>query len=384
MIRMLSARTEEIDDAEYAVEDILAQLEPESSLLKNSVGIMTMHADAVKNGVMAAVCRVLPFDVIGCTTLGCGTDRGSGMMQLSLSVITSDELEFSAVLSGPVASGEGEIYRAYREAERDLPSPPSLVLAFVPLISEMAGELMLDELSSATGNIPVFGMVSCDHTLESRHSSVMKNGEYARDSAALLLISGNISPRFFIAAFDNKKLQKQRAIVTSSEGGVIKNINNVTALEYLQSINLAKDDGLEGVQAIPFLVDCNDGTEPFAVAVYSLTPEGYAVCGGRIPEGSTLAISSLGYENVMSTSESVLGKITDISGLNGLLLFPCMSRNMTLGSSYMDEFDKFSELISGRLSYHAAYAGGELCPVRTSGGELTNRFHNMTLIACAF
>ena len=67
MIKMLTAFTEEADDVEFAVSEILEQLNLDG-LLAGSVGIIHCHADFIDGGVVAALGERLPFDVVGCST----------------------------------------------------------------------------------------------------------------------------------------------------------------------------------------------------------------------------------------------------------------------------------------------------------------------------
>ena len=129
MIRKLTAQTTDDDDVDFAVAEILQQLDLENRLLKNSVGILTCYADFLEGGVIPALCERLPFDVVGVTTLGTGTEKTAELLALTLCVLTSDDVSFSAVLSGALTEEhERRIQAAYDKAAEALPDDPALVL----------------------------------------------------------------------------------------------------------------------------------------------------------------------------------------------------------------------------------------------------------------
>ncbi|MDR2738996.1 MAG: hypothetical protein LBB68_04085 [Treponema sp.] len=70
MIKVLNACTAEIDDVDLAVSEILEQLDVPGNLRNNSIGIIACYYEFIETGVVAEICKRLPFDVVGCTTLG--------------------------------------------------------------------------------------------------------------------------------------------------------------------------------------------------------------------------------------------------------------------------------------------------------------------------
>ncbi|MDL2274366.1 FIST C-terminal domain-containing protein, partial [Oscillospiraceae bacterium OttesenSCG-928-G22] len=156
-------------------------------------------------------------------------------------------------------------------------------------------------------------------------------------------------------------------------------------IEYARTLGLTADDGsIEGMSAIPFLVDFGDGTPPLARAIYQVTPEGYASFGGDMPVGATLAIGSLDYNDVIESALTTTKSALETGKENGMLLFPCLSRNLALGGDVTAELKKIHDTLGGRVPHMAAYSGGEICPVYGPDGTPVNRFHNFTFIACVF
>lgn len=103
-----------------------------------------------------------------------------------------------------------------------------------------------------------------------------------------------------------------------------------------------------------------------------------------MPINATLSISSIDYENVMTTSAGIIERILEKQEVHGALLFSCVGRNYVLGTRTLDEMKLLSDKLSGAVPFQAAYSGGEICPLVDNDRIMKNRFHNDTIIACIF
>ena len=383
-MRMLNAWTLEADDPKVALAELLQQLDLEHSLLADSAGFITCSYDYVETGVLRAICEALPFEVVGCTTLTNANNEQIGTMLLCLTVFTADDCRFETGVTAPLAKDLYEtVDAAFGAAAARLDEPPGLVLAFLPMISSLGGELILAALDKAADGAPIFGTNACDFdTAYYSNSFTIHNGDCARDRLAFLLISGNVNPHFVVMSTSEQNLHKQQAIITSSEGSIMREINGMSASEYFSSIGLMQGNGVEGLSSIPFVVNYNDGTQPVGRAIYLINDDGSAVCAGIMPEGGTLSIGRMDVDDILLTAEQSLRKLLACDGLCGVIMFPCLGRNMVLGVNPFAEVEKARDVMDDRLPWHLAYSGGEACPVDSANG-LVNRFHNFTFIACA-
>ena len=383
MLKMLTAFTDEVDDAEFAVREILDQLDLNKNLRKNSVGILFCYTDFIGTGVMKAVCEALPFAVVGCTTMANSATQGAGMAALSLGVLTSDQVQFSAIRSSPLTdTPDASVREAFYRGKQGHGEDPALIIAFAPL-QHTGGEVMADAVFTVAENIPILGLVACDHTLEYENSYTIFNGSAEKDSASMVFIYGDIRPRFFLKVISDEKIQKQKAIITDSEGGVLREVNGMPLMQYMEMLGVSKNNGIENIGVVPFILKYTDGTPPVARAIYKITPEGHAECGGKMPVGATLAVGRLDMDDILKTAWSTVTEAMNDKTPNALLMFPCMSRDLALGADYLAEIDIIQKTVGKSCPYLLAYAGGELCPDFDDSGKLINRFHNFTFIACA-
>ena len=386
-MKVLSAITYEIDVAEVAVAEVLEQLNIKENLMASSFGFITCYAEFIETGVVAAICAALPFDVLGITTLASATADACDYLALTVTVYTGDDVKFSCAHTGSLSDKQKEpIAEAYQAALARLSEPPVMMMVVAPLINHVGGEKLLEILDEVTGGLPVFGTLAIDNTQDYHLTKTIFNGVASRTSLALVLISGAVKPRFFIKALSEENAQKQKAIITDSTGNVLKAVNDVSFMEYLGTLGMhAGEREVEGLNTIPILVNYNDGTPPAIRAIYLVTEEGHAVCGGSMPLGSTLAIGSITHDDVIDAAEELAADIKAAltqSGASGVMMFPCLSRALVLGPNREGEMRTVMKGLNGALPFVFAYSGGEICPVSGKGGELVNRFHNFTLICC--
>ncbi|MCL1916407.1 MAG: FIST C-terminal domain-containing protein [Desulfovibrionaceae bacterium] len=381
MLKVITASTTEIDEPEDALAEILKQIDVKNGLLANAVGIVTCYYEFIVTGVLEELRKNLPFEVIGCTALGSATNNGYSMEQLSLTVLTSDEIRFATSISPEISKGntDAPLQEAWRQGRAKLPGDPGLIIAFAPIMSDISGDYMLRKLDEICGGLPIFGTLSNDSSPNFQESRTFLNGEVHQGKIALLQLYGPVKPRFFVSSVSIKNIHHQKALVTESDGYFIKKVNNLTFIDYLASIGVRKET-LDTLTTLPFMVDYGDGTPPVALAIYSILPEG-ALCGGEIPSGAGITFTEIDYNSVMDTAADALGQALDYAeknGANGILAIPCMTRSLMIMPNSEDEMLKTFDAIGRKLPFMLFYSGGEICPLYNKEGVAVNRFHNYT------
>jgi hypothetical protein len=156
-------------------------------------------------------------------------------------------------------------------------------------------------------------------------------------------------------------------------------------VDYLASIGLRKeeDGSISGLNTFPLIVDYGDGTAPVARAVFAMTPEGYAVCGGNIPPGSILSIGHFDTTEILDTTEQTVKTALQTGNHNAALIYSCVGRFYAQGLDHEGEMNRIVKCMrESGVPYLASYSGGELCPVYNSDDKTINRNHNNSIIIC--
>lgn len=388
MIRMLTASTMEIDEIDLAVSEILQQLNLSENLLSNSLGILNCHEDFMISGVLNALCEKLPFPVIGNTTAGNAVPNQASTLQLCISVLTSDKLEFETVLQDgiTVSNAVAPIQSGYQSAFNKRNDTPALVYAILPFFEDLGAEVLAKALFDVVGDVPVYGGITCNHTISTEGASTFLNGQVHQDAAVFALIYGDIKPRFIYSAFPKEKYQLYSGLVTQAQGHVVNTINDKPAEEYMKHIGLTEHGGLDDelIKTIALSVDYQDGTEQVVRAILNFTNDGSMTCCGIIPQGASISVGMIDRDEVLQTARKTLNEETTKYATTGLIAVSCMARELALGLDSTAELELLDEVTCGKYPFHGYYSAGEICPQYTSDGKTINRFHNFTFTACVF
>ncbi len=388
MIKSFTAYTGEVDDVAGALAELNEQLGLEGNLLANTVGIVSCYAEFLDSGVVKALCESLPFEVVGTTTITCGTRGEYGDTGLSLLVLTSDDVRFATALTAPIPGEEAAPFEAcYKEAAAKLPEKPVFMFSFSPLMQTVGTDFYVDTMSVITGNLPNFGTLAVDHNPDYHASQVIYGGEGYRDRYAIVLLSGNVAPKFFVGNVSDQKVFGEKAVVTAAHGNQLETVNGVSVVDYMQTLGLEKDENgqIAGSNAFPFIVDYNDGTQPVARAIFAFTPEGHAICGGNFPVGATLTVGAFDPEEIKATTRHTLQTALATPGAGVFLLYSCIGRYFALGYDPMAEIEEVTAMMKDtQRPYLMSVSGGEICPVYLKDGATLTRNHNNTFVVCAF
>jgi hypothetical protein len=385
-MNMITAHTFEMDFVDDAVQEVLQQLNIGEDFSSNAIGVITCHAEFVRTGVVEALCKSLPFPVLGCTTLGSASGGREGHQLLAISVLSGDDIEFSVALSDVISEGNiaRPIDEAYNRALAGLSEPsPVLALAFVPFIASIDGSKLFKNLARSCGDTAVYGTLSCSENADLSGSLTIWNGDAVEDVMAIALIRGNIKTRFFVTSVDDDRMGKQKGRITDAEGSLIRTVNDMPTIDFIETCGIAKDSVLKAPSSIPVMIDYMDGSGTLACGLYNVTPEGYIHIGADVTVGASLSIGTQEYNGIISTLETLLDRMLKETDPAGILMLPCLSRSIMLGMNSEDELRAAVKKLGGEIPYHIGYSGGEICPVYVDG-KTRNRFHNFTFTACVF
>jgi hypothetical protein len=380
---MYSAFTEEIDEFDDAIDELLEQIDL-SRLKKNSAGLINCHYDFIDSGAAVAIAKRLPFDVIGMTTMSSGTNGDFGMYRLALTVLTSDDVTFEAVrLPGVTEDNYEEVIRkGYTKVRDTLEEDPKFIISYVPYLANLSAAEAVYALDDAVNGVPIFGSVTIGEDMKYSDCRTILNDEVDRDAIVMLLISGEVEPKFIVTSIPERNIRENRAIITDAEGCVMKTLNDVPVIDYMADLGIILKQ--EDATTTPFMVYHDEGSEPVALGIFTVNEDGSAILGGRAPKGAKVAIGRIDQVGIVDTANETIDKIRNSGTLNGLLMHPCVTRFIMLAPNQNDEHDTVLKRLDDSFPYMLGYSGGEICPVMGDDGKYHNRFHNYTFSACVF
>jgi hypothetical protein len=388
MIRVLTAYTREIDDIKTATAEILKQLDLEGRLLRNSVGILTFHPDFLETGVVKVVSEALPFDSIGGTTNNVAVSGVMGNLEdpmLIVSVLTSDDVVFRAGVSGAIKDDpQASMRELYSRLAPPSAGKPSLLLMLATISDKVGGDDFVEALDAASGGTPVFGaLVSSPHQPDLACIATCWNGESHTNALVLIAMFGDAKPEFVLSFIPDERVLRQRSIITRSEKNQIQEINGLVPIKYLESIGLVEKDGgsIVDLGSFPAVLTLSDGSQVVR-SIYKTTEEGYVLSFGATPQDARVGFSDIDGEFVRQSARETATRIAAAAGGRSALIFSCTARQWALGTRMNMEIEELAGCLDGSLTYYFAYSIGEICPVRNQDGQLVNRFHNFSIIAC--
>jgi hypothetical protein len=380
MIKMLTAYTEEIDDANIAVEEIQQQLG--DKLLSNSVGIIHCFADFAESGVLEAICKSLPFNTVGCSTTSSSVHGMTSAMALTISVLTSDDINFACGMSDVIADNIDkpieELYGTLSSGGKN----PTLILTYIPYTINYGGDDFIEKITKCSDGVPMFGTIACSNYASKKDSKsfTVCNGTTSHSSLVLLFIIGDIKPEFHSVSVIEEDIFEEKSVVTKSNKNVLQEINGISALKYFEDKGLVENKIITGFQTMPLILYLEDGSRLLRAAV-NINEAGEIVLGGTIPPNSKMGIAEINSEGIISMAKKFSAEIQQRYKGRSMLCYCCVARTWVLVGRFLDEYKAVSSNILD-IPYLMAASNGEVFPEKKRKGQLVNQLYNYTLIAC--
>ena len=382
MITMYTARTSEIDEIDEAIDEIKSQIDF-GALKKNSGGLIFCHIDFVESGVVAALCEALPFNVIGMTSMANADEHGYSLFELSLTVLTSDEVSFEAGMTGSITPDnyKDEVTRLYNGTRARTDSDPAMIFTFMPYMRDVAGYEVVAVMDEVCRGAPLWGSITNNIDFNYETVQTICNGKNLPGGVAMMFVTGPVTPEFIVESIPERNISNNRGIVTKSERAVLREVNDLPILEYLADIGLVITK--ENVTTTPLMVYYDGAAEPVALGFYTLFDDGSLLSGGELPVGTSFAVGSIDAEGIFESAEKGLTRILARKDRQATLLLPCVTRYIMLAPDQESELRLIKEqLCNDGRPFMMGYSGGEICPMRGPDGKYHNRFHNYSFCAC--
>ena len=400
-MRSIVAVTNEMDDAEEAVRDLLEQVNDKGPLGKNSCGFVYCDVEMDHEAFTAMLKEKFPFEITGCTSIAnFDTEHGSQIISAVLVILTADDATFSAAVTDALTRENlrQELEGAYKKTASALGEQGKLLFLVPPFNDATPLDDYVDILSGVSGDIPIFGGLPSSNVADG-DILMYANGRPYADRAVVVLVGGNVRPLFSVqnvlSAFS-----EQKHTVTKAKDNVIYTVEEMAFVDYLKSIGMSVDDLIEqGDLAVyastPLKVylnknDYNDGI-PVVRTIKTLNPEdGSGVLFGSISEKSTISIATMKRQDIqdscMMAIKEILEKISESREdytYTTLICVSCGGRYMVMADDKDIEGNIILENLPKNLTLSGFYAYGEICPTGVRDGKAINRVHNESIVMCA-
>ncbi|MDR2351978.1 MAG: FIST C-terminal domain-containing protein [Deltaproteobacteria bacterium] len=400
-MRILRATAGELEEPHEALAQINSAVEKQGGLLKYTVGLVSCNFEFLDTGTFCYLAENLNFPIFGLTTTSNATNGEVEPFQFSLLIFTSDLEQFSLGLSDPfvdptippqeenvnakILRTRKNFEKLYQEGISQLSGPPTLGIVCFPLIYGFSDEILTQSLFRLT-QIPFFGSFPVEnyHAQRRRYPSVLFHEEDYQDRAALLLFQG-ITPKFFYTDTFKDSIARQKAIITKSEGNILREVNDRPVVDFLLELGMVQKNLLLSINSNPFVI-YKKNTEKYQPRIaHELLPDGGILCNGPLPQGSILSLGIMDKEGILNSAQTLFERVKNFPGLTGALIYSCLNRQLNL---FWDDFREI-KLLDSMMGEDAppwlmSYSGGEICPTRGPEGDMVNSFLNLSAIALAF
>jgi hypothetical protein len=385
MIKMLTAHTEEVDDIDAAVQNILDKLDLNNQALKYSVALVHCYYEFLDSGVVRELASRLPFDLAGITTVSLSVPGFINDFGLTVSVLTSNDVEFAADMSSPVGEDPSiPLKELYARLTKKLSKKPSLLFSFFPLVQHIGGDELVAGVDAVSGGLPQFGTLSISEDSGYNLCATIYNGKSEHSSVVVVALAGDVKPEFLTVSVDDEIVSREKAIITRANRNVVQRINDMPATKYMESIGLTSEANTEWAD-LPVVIYPEDGTRLIRATLASDAEDGL-VLAGTAPVNSRIAFSSIDADKVKLSAETIfkraLAAAKSGNESRSILIYSCVSRFWTLGMGEKAEHEIAEKILGDSVPYHLVYSGGEILPSVLQDGTVINHQQNFSVVIC--
>jgi hypothetical protein len=384
MVKMYTAFTNQIDNPEAAVREILEQLKLEENKLKNTIGIVHFYYEFVETEGCKAIVEALPFELVGCVSSYVGINKQYGDIALTVTMLTSDDVNFSirtieGINGKSIEQVGDEVVQMCKEL--CIEEKPKLIMPFLSMATSFTADNLIDIVNTLPDQPPFFGTIGFDMSIvvasnTSTHCTLV-NGKISPDTHVYVAFYGNFEPKFHVtSAFF--EFQSGSVDVTDVSGNILKTLGGMPALEYLTKQGIMMD---KSIRLLPAILTYPNGTKVVRAFLGVVEGTQFIRASSFIKPGAKITFAHLDSDKTVASAAHLVKEITKTKA-NNAIMHSCAARAMALGTKYFAEAEKIDE--NATFNYSLAYSGGEICPIWDNEGEMINTLHGYTIVACTF
>ncbi|MDR3230231.1 MAG: FIST C-terminal domain-containing protein [Synergistaceae bacterium] len=401
-MRSIVAVTDEMDNAEAAVQELWDRIVENGPLGKNCCGFVYCDVEMPHEEFTAALKKKLPFEVVGCTSIAnFDAKNGAQILSAVLVVLTGDDVRFGVALTDTLTPENlrQELSAACEKTRTAVGEPGKLLFLVPPFNDVVPLDEYVDTLSELTGGIPVFGGLPSSNVADG-DILMYADGRVFTDRAAIVLVGGNVRPIFSVQNVLSD-LSEQKHVISKAEKNVVYTVEEMTFTDYLRQAGLPVDDLIaQGDLAVyvstPLKVNMSQDNDqdkvPIVRTIKTLSlADGSGVLFGAISENSVVSIVTMKRQDIQESCRMAVKEIQDkIEAARGdgytystLLCVSCGGRYMVMGDDKDIEGNILVENLPSGMTLSGFYAYGEICPTIYENGTALNRVHNESIVMCA-
>ncbi|MDL2300517.1 FIST C-terminal domain-containing protein [Clostridiaceae bacterium OttesenSCG-928-D20] len=382
MLNSYTLMTNVIDEKDIAVAELLEQYS-KLSLRKNTIGIIICHPDYKASGIVSEISEKLPFPIHGYTTFAQACSKGTGIFSLSITVLTSDDISFSAEMTEDIISEvpvDAPIEKAYSRLKGSLQVQPKLIMGFVPTDLSRPGDQYIRAFNrlvdDSSAFMPLFATYPNDMALDVGKTYTIFDGSFYEHRFVMIGFAGNIEVCFEVAYFDLKNLSMGKKRITKSHSNIVSEIENQPVMRFIEENGFSEDL----IDAVPFIVEDAKTGDKMCRVCAGYTAE-YMHFVAEIPENSYINVGIWSKDTILSTAREKLENVKRFAGDKGVyFVFSCMNRYHELASTSDSEIDLVIDVFGKDITFAMGHAAGEISPF---GYGRESRMHNNAMIICA-
>lgn len=395
-MRSAFAITEEID-MQDAANELIASIKAKLEFGKNACGLLYYDYEMDGNTLSAYLHAELGINILGCSTIATlDNENGYKDMSALLTVLTADDCEFHVGISEALTNenAKQKINETFVKTQEKTRVKPQLAFVLFPCNTNIVFDKHITDLSEMSDHVPIIGGIPSSSS--SIEKSIVFNGSYYLQMAAILLITGNIHPLISLANVITT-ISDRKDDITKAEGTCLQEVNGKPFVEYLESFGINVKDSITNAgqiffQKYPLLIE-NQNTDfnseiPYVRVLDHIDESGGGVAYSGIPEGGKVCLAILRREDIVATVEKGLKDLfakIEASGqeYSTIICITCAARHITLNPYYDDEGNAIRQIVPSSYSFSGFYSYGELCPIAIEEGKANNQLHNASIVFCA-
>lgn len=390
------AVTSEIYDMDLAAAELVGQIQEALPSVQNRCAILFADPGYKWDVLLPKLTSMLEVDIVGASSAAMLSSRGYHSTCATLLLLGADDCVFGSALS-PALEGhdaEQQLCQTYDRALAKLQgAQPELVIVFSSSSPDCTEDQRLRLLQKISNNIPIFGGVAADY-FEFSRTTVFGEGKALAGAVSLVLIGGNVRPKFVMRNVSRKHIAKSR--ITSITGNVIHTIDNISAYEYMIRHD-ADPSSLMALQFSPLLVDTQENDEDNKHVIcrpfFSLDAESGngTIISSDIPVGTAVTVQAIQSSDIVLASRDAMDSLVEEIGkekdknytYSTVLGISCAGRHMVLAFDKKREASLAQDIFPTPLTFSGFYSFGEFCPIAINRNGADNRLHNLSLGLCA-